>query len=222
MVTQGSSDLGVLDSASGEASSLNTFCWEKTACERGRGYRGVGASGGRRGDEECFTTGRSAVYSTDLRRGYSGCFWQLAKHKPLPVLVMPYAISKGRGDRLLTWTRTFGHISRSYSVTCCLHQRLNLSHLNGSLKNPRRHLRFQNHSQALGIKCEPHMLVLGYSWYHFVSYVLHKALFSPKWLQPPRVGLEYFLSHFQCTDHRLDIWQQHTSQSLSRDLQISS
>lgn len=172
--------------------------------------------------EECFTTGRNTVYSTNLRKGYSGCFWQLAKHKPLPALVMSYAISKGRGDRLLTWTRTFGHISRSHSVTCSLRQRLNLSHLNRSLKNPRGHLRCQSHSQVLGISCEPHVLVLGFSWHLFVLCVLHKALFSPKWLQPPRVGLEYFWNHFQSTDHRPGIWQQYTSQSLPKDLRISS
>ena len=44
-------------------------------------------------------TGRSRVYSPNPRKGYAGCFWQMAKHKSLPALVIPYAIaiSEGRG-----------------------------------------------------------------------------------------------------------------------------
>lgn len=64
------------------------------ACSLALRMRGdVGAAG--RGDEECFMTGSSRVYSISFRKGYVGCFWQMAKHKPLPALVMPYAISEG-------------------------------------------------------------------------------------------------------------------------------
>lgn len=91
------------------------------------------------GDEECFMTGRTRVYSTNLRKGYTGCFWQIVKHKPLPALVMP-CTTLGRGGCASDLNQNFWPRQQVSLVICYPHQRVKLSHLKGSLKNPREHL----------------------------------------------------------------------------------
>lgn len=80
----------------------------------------------------------------------AGCFWQMAKHKSLPALVIPYAIaiSEGRGWKSRGGVGREGAlrrpeqellatINRSHLVTCSPYPSRNLSHLNGRLKKPK-------------------------------------------------------------------------------------